>query len=177
MMSDDPVTDDQIILLETGGHPRVEHLRSRLDVIYRADGHSATESVPVEDHGSHHTVTFPPWWVGPIWVALDAPDVEAAGQVTLRWTPWEKNLRLCGGTTVSARKDTGPWPPPQVHPPPGWTVDAGIGRHPSAADINQDWHAIAGSSARRIFNDYAPVYLQLFNRSKGEMLDAIRRHV
>lgn len=176
MMASAPVADDQITLFEAGGRPRVEQLGSRLDVIYRADGHTVIETVPLDPGGTFTSISFPSWWVGPIWVTLTAAQPHATGQVTLRWPPWEKHLRVPSGATVTARKAQGEWPALYVHSPPGWTVTAGVGAHPDAADVNQDWHPIDQPSASTIFNDYHPVSLRLFAKTPAQLVDLLRRH-
>ncbi len=177
MMPTAPVSDDQIALLEAGGCPRVDHLASRLDVIYGADGHTVLEPIAATHTNARlSAVSFPQWWVGPVWITLRATTGDAAEAVTLRWPPWEKHIRVRPGTTVTARKAAGGWPDLEVCLPPGWTLTPGLGHFRGAVDVNQDWHPVDRRSADAIFNTYLPAYLQLFGKTKDELFALLRQH-
>lgn len=175
-----PVTDDQIALFESGGHPRVADLAARLDVVYGADGQSLRWEVPVSPGPDGSAVVYPPpWWAGPVWLTPGAgPGADAGpGEVVLRWAPWERRLRLQPGTTVTTRKGAGQDQPLIVELPPGWTLTAGVGAEPGAVDVNHGWHAMDRASADRIFNFYHRVYLELFGRTQGDLLRLLRSEV
>lgn len=172
------VTDDQIALVEAGGHPRIPDLAARLDVVYGADGHSLCQalSTTATDEGTI-AVSPPPWWTGPIWLVLSADGTTAPGQIVLRWPPWQQQLRLYPGTALTTRKAPGQHQPLTIAVPPGWTLSAGIGMHPDAVDINHGWHAIDTSAADRIFNHYHLVYLELFNKTQNDLLRLLHREI
>jgi len=167
LMPDAPVSDDQVHLLESGGHPRVQYLSSRLDVVYRADGQTGLDTVPVALEGGRATVSFPWWWVGPVWIGFTGPGHLAA--VSLVWPPWRQQLHLEPGTRVITRKPPGPTLPLAVEVPAGWTVTAGLGYRSDARDVNRGWHSIDRHHADDIFNQYLPLYLQLAGGTLAEL--------
>lgn len=173
LMASAPVSDDQISVLEAGGRPRVPYLTSRLDVVYRADGHTTIEAVPAVTEEGTTTVNVPAWWVGPLWVTLDASPPTAPGRVTLRWPPWQKHLQLRPGTTVTTRKAPDNRSVLHVESPPGWTVTAGLGAHPTAIDVNQGWHALDRANTNVVFNHYHAVYLQLFGKTRHQLVQLL----
>lgn len=132
-----PVTDDQIAKLEAGGHPRVAHLRARLDVAYRGDGRTICAAIPTVARPSDHTVTItpPPWWTGPIWLVPDAPPGAPTDTIILRWPPWQHRIRLHPHTPLATRKAPGMPKPLDIELPPQWTLTWGLGNHPHADTI------------------------------------------
>jgi len=113
------VTDDQIALLEAGGHPRIPDLAARLDVIYGADGHSLCQALSTTATGEGTiAISPPPWWTGPIWLVPSADDTTVPGQIVLRWPPWQQQLRLHPGTALTTRKAPGQHQPLIVEVPP-----------------------------------------------------------
>lgn len=174
-----PVSDEQIALLEGGGRPRVADLPARLDVVYRADGHSVRQPIPVVTAtDGTTTITVPPWWTGPIWLTPHTTPATARSQpglITLRWPPWQHRLRLHPATTLTTRKSPGQDKPLHALLPTGWTLTAGLGVHPDAIDINHGWHATDTTSADQILNHYHRVYLQLFNRTHIDLIRLLQR--
>ena len=169
------VSDDQIAVLEAGGHPRVPDLRARLDVIYRADGQSLRQILPAT-RASDGTVVVnpPPWWTGPIWLTPNGEGTTAPGEIGLRWPPWEHRLRLHPGTVLTTRMAPGQDQPLVVELPPGWSLSAGLGARPDAVGINYGWHAIDTPSVDQIFNHYHRVYLELFNKTQSDLMALLR---
>jgi hypothetical protein len=169
LLPSDPVTDDQLRLFEAGGHPRVEHLKARIDTVLRADGHTFTEMVRTTSANSTvKRVSFPNYWVGPIWITpRHASDDTAAGVIILRWGPWQKAIRLQSGTTITCRS-AGARETLEVHTPTSWVITAGIGMNPSAIDVNDRWTVVDETKAQEIFEQTQQVYLRVFDRTKQE---------
>lgn len=68
------VSDDQMEQLESGGQPRCERIGSRLDTVYRADGHTCIEVVGARPGSTGQVIVeFPSYWVGPVWVSVLGP--------------------------------------------------------------------------------------------------------
>jgi len=173
---EEPVSDDQILLLESGGHPRVPYLYARLDTIYGADGHTCTDTVAVTHDDGQAIVAFPWWWTGPIWITITSPTPRTPVPVTLIWPPWRQQLQIDSLCTVTTRKPPGPTPPLVVNTPPDVVITGGVGYHPDAHDVNMAWHAIDRHYADSIFNQYFPLYLHLTGQTLTELRHQLDLH-
>lgn len=138
LMPDEPVTDDQLHELERGAQPRARYLRSRLDLLYRADGHTGIEAVKPTVGRRGITVTFPSWWVGPVWFSFVAKHDQPANVEVHRDATY-KPLEVTSGSTVTCRKPTDEPVPFRLLCPPSWAMTAGMGMHPAASDISRGW--------------------------------------
>ena len=167
---DEPVSEDQLRMFEAGGRPRIRHLPSRLDTIYRADGVSCRDRLaPRSSHGARSPFVFdvPPWWIGPIWVRFRAPGRKALGAARLEFGLHRKQLRVRAGTTVTCRRSIPEDEPLRVVCPGGWMVEAGVGWHPAARDANWGWQN-EGDVASRGDADVHELFLNLFGRTGEE---------
>ena len=170
-----PVTEDHLEVLEGGGRPRVERLGSRLDTVYRGDGHTFVETVAVTaDPAGGLAVEFPRYWVGPVWLTLLAPAGGGTGAATLEWAPWKKHLCARAGLTVSFRRPTTDQPPLRLTLQPGWSVVAGIGHVESATDLNDGWQTIDEARAREVFPHLYSTYLKAFGVTHREFVGLLR---
>lgn len=171
-----PMTDDQVEVVETGGQPVVERLGSRLDTVYRADGHTCIEPVTTSPvgPGAEYALRLPGYWIGPVWVMFTASHPDEIGSAVVRWPPWQKLVRVRSGVAISFRRSVPDQPDPTVVAPAGWTIQAGIGVHPHAVDVNRGWTAIDEGNAVKIFDDFYEVYLQSFGRTKEEFVRFLR---
>lgn len=176
LMVSSRLSKDQVDVLEAGGVPRLDRLGSRLDTIYRADGQSFVERVPVDSDasGSQLTVSYPDYWLGPVWLSLAGPEVVQRATVLLLWPPWEKTLVVRPGTAVTFRRSAINQAPLMVRVQPGWRLTAGIGAHPHATDVNGGWESIDDRSAWAIFDQLYEVYLQAFGRSKDQFVHLLK---
>jgi transcriptional regulator with XRE-family HTH domain len=170
----DPVSDDQVGLLERGGSPRTGRVRTRLDTVYRADGVCAVERVdPVVDRPTY-TFVFPDWWIGPVWFTFVSPDGRDPGYARIDWARASKRMFVAPGTTVTCRRPM-PGPVPFVVTCPSqWTVVGGMGARPDARDVNWAWYNPDDRSTR----GDAPVhelFLGLFGRTRAEFEELLRR--
>jgi hypothetical protein len=165
LMPGQPVTDDQIELLEKGGNPQRRFLRSRLDRVYRADGHTSVEEVKAS-RTKPFTFTFPGYWIGPVWFTFSSQHT-ASTRAELRWGESYKQMQVEPGTTVTCRKPTEEPVPFVVVCPNGWGVTGGMGQRPDAWDVNWGWSNVNDASTR----GDAPVHellLHLFGRTEEE---------
>lgn len=166
MLPDHPVSEDQVRVLERGGNPRPRLLRSRLDTAYRGDGVTGVEDLDVAGTRSPYAIEFPPFWIGPIWVALEGDD-PAPGRVELAFGRHRKHVMARPGVTLTCRRSIPEKEPLVVSCPPGWRVDAGVGHRPEARDVNWGWRDVNDASTR----GDAPVhelFLGLFGRTRAE---------
>lgn len=177
---DHPVSEHQLQRLEAGREPRPCLLRSRLDSVYRADGHLACELVPVrpvdEQCGRRvFEVDHPDWWIGPAWFA---PTGSHEGLVPIRieWGRWVKDVLMRLGQTVSARRPCVGYPAPRVSVPTGVVLTAGIGRPPNAADINKNWLTIDDRATAWLLAFTARNYLGAFGKSASQAAEMVRFH-
>jgi hypothetical protein len=162
LMPEEPITDDQVALLERGGNPRPRFLRTRLDLLYRADGHTCLEVVKAQGSRSPYMVNFPDFWIGPVWFTFAAGS-DPCGEARLEWGPNRKRMYLQAGTTVTCRRPTPEPVPFLVYCPDTWTVTAGMGAHPRARDINWGWHRADNDQPER--PDVNEVFLSLFGQT------------
>ncbi|HET6949987.1 MAG TPA: hypothetical protein VFI47_06420, partial [Acidimicrobiales bacterium] len=161
----EPVSDDQIGLLERGGNPRPLLLRARLDTVYRADGHTCVEVLGSTSHRSPHVVAVPRFWTGPVWFGF-AAEATATADATIELGPSHKRVRVRTGVTVTCRQPPHERVPFRVHCPEGWHVTAGLGMHPEARDVNWGWRRAGDDAAGG-----APVneaFLRLFGRTAAD---------
>lgn len=62
----------------------------------------------------------------------------------LHWFPWQKSLQVRSELAVTTRKvKGGDSPPLVVRLPAEWSVEAGLGGHAEAIDVQDDWN-VAG---------------------------------
>lgn len=163
LLAGQPITDDHLERLETGGHARAERIGSRLDTVYGADGHTCIEPVagrPGSD--GQLVVEFPSYWVGPVWVALLGPPGAGVGAMSLEFPPWRKNLCARSGLTVAFRRPLPDQAPLVIRLQEGWTAVAGIGHVGSATDINDGWQLVDGEGAKTVFPEIYTTYLKAF---------------
>ena len=160
-----PVSWQQVDSLEHGGQPRVGRLRSRLDVIYRGNGFACCERVDVVSEGipqggiAHYEVSFPNYWVGPVWLTALPRGTSDLRAIGLLWGPWRSKVDLQQETTLTFRCAEPGAPHLNAYLPKEWGLEAGIGVRPDAVDINDVWSAADADSARGIYEEMRRVYL------------------
>lgn len=138
------VTRDHIHRFERGAKPRVPQLVERLDTVLGADGRTcAAEATSIETGGRFADITFPSYWVGPVWVQFLCGGKAEDDSATLLWSPWHKHLALRDGVVVTTRRSEPSMSPLRVKLPSGWRVRAGVGVHPNAVDVNEGWGLIS----------------------------------
>ena len=175
LLPDEPVTDDQLRLLERGGNPRRALLRSRLDAVYRADGFTCMEEVEARQENRPRgpqvpfTFDFPSFWIGPVWITVHPARRSPEGNALLVWDEQHKELFLGGPNTVTCRRPTRDSGPLLVFCPSGWNVTAGLGSDPLAWDVNHGWQRDGmPAEAGREQHDVDEVFLSWFGRTKDE---------
>jgi transcriptional regulator with XRE-family HTH domain len=165
LMPEDPVSDDQVGLVERDRTPRSRFLRARLDQVYRADGHTCVERVNVMGVRSPFCAELPAFWIGPIWFTFRA-NTDAMADARIEWGQHHKRMRVRSSTTVTCRRPTTEPTPFVVCCPEGWTVEAGLGARPDARDVNWGWFRIDDDQLKRPpVND---VFLGWFGRTSEE---------
>lgn len=143
-MSLPPVTKDHVHRLERGAMPRVPQLVERLDAVLGADGRTCTAEVAeIQGAGRFTEITFPVYWVGPVWVQFLRAGHAHDHSATLLWSPWHKRLDVRDGVVVTTRRSEPAMPPLRVELQPGWRVRAGVGVHPRAVDVTEGWGLIS----------------------------------
>jgi hypothetical protein len=132
---DEPVSADRIRRFERGATPQARQLRARLDSVYDAGGYTCNEQVGVSSYRSPFTVTFPRYWIGPVWFAF-ASDRGGRAPVTLQRRGIRQQLVVVAGASVASTKtsvdDNEPF---VVECPYGWRLTAGMGARPAAPEI------------------------------------------
>jgi hypothetical protein len=169
----DPISDDQVGVVERGGIPMPRHVLCRLDCVYRAGGRCGVERVEASGERSPFAFEFPRYWIGPVWFTVGSPADDARGHAVIQQGIASKRLYLRAGTTVTCRRPTEDAPPFVVSCPERWTVTGGMGMHPGARDVNWGWHNVDDSSTR----GDAPVHevlLGLFGRTRAEFDELLR---
>jgi hypothetical protein len=145
-VNNEPVNESQILRLESDGGIRPRGVRSRLDMVYEADGHSCCEEYPwtsseqrSERNVFTHSVKFPAYWRGPVWLMFRGPDGASRCSATLQWGPWSRTVEVESGAVLTTRKARSEAPVLHVTLPPSWTLRPGMGVHRLATDINNGW--------------------------------------
>lgn len=168
-----PVSPTHVKRFEAGARPTVPLLEARLDTSLGANGTLSCCRLNSADvapgPGGERSVTFPTWWVGPVWIQiLDNHDSSAVDDVTVRlsWSPWTKLLAARTGQVLSCRKATPRTDPLRVSTRSArglpLLVVAGVGEHPAAIDVNHEWEPIDGPAERALRNAGLRVYLRAF---------------
>lgn len=177
LVPDHPVTDDHLEVLEAGGRPRPWRLGSRLDTVYRADGHTCLEPAVVTPCGPPglYAVEFPSYWVGPVWVAFHGaePGADPAAAASLVWRPWRKDLCVRSGTVVMFRRSGPDQSDLLIRLQPGWTALAGIGFYEPAVDVNEGWTVDEGQGVTSLFTDLYSTYLTAFGLTHDQLMRLI----
>jgi transcriptional regulator with XRE-family HTH domain len=156
-----PVTDYHIRSIESDRQPRVEHLISRLDLLYRC-GLLTDEPVGGAMAGPSEVI-FPNFWVGPVWVTVE-PYAASTVEVELRWGRYRRPLLVHGLTTVSFRKSRPGQEAVEINVPANCGWRAGIGDHPEAVDINANWMHVDEIAQRAIVAELLQRLLDLAGR-------------
>jgi transcriptional regulator with XRE-family HTH domain len=160
------VTKDHLHRLEHGATPRVPQLVERLDMALGADGRTCTAEVTtVEDVDRGVEITFPPYWVGPVWVQFMQSGRVTEHRARLIWSPWHKNLKLCDGVVVTTRRSEPSNAPLRIDLTEGWSVRAGVGVHPRAVDVNEGWGLLSRDVAFDTLAHYFKVLEAAFRNS------------
>ena len=194
LMTSEPVDDNTIHRLETGASPRSMHVKARLDVLYGADGLACCEAITLRHLGRRTwnanfaghwegpvtsnvlELSFPPYWVGPIWITVVAREGRAdSANVLLRWDPWQKPLRVRSGSTITTRCAGGDNAPLLLDLPEGWGAAAGVGVAPLAIDVQEGWSAIDKSRAEAIFDQMKSVWDSLVSTTGDSLVSVVRR--
>jgi len=136
LLPDEPVSADRIRRFERGAKPQAKQLRARLDRVYDAGGHTCNESTGVTSYRSPFTVTFPRYWIGPVWFAFNA-DRDASAHIAIQRRGVRQRLRVVSGASVtSTRVTVDDNEPFTIECPYGWRVTAGLGARPTAPELH-----------------------------------------
>ncbi|MEH0931438.1 helix-turn-helix transcriptional regulator [Micromonospora sp. CPCC 205558] len=142
------VTKDHLHRLEHGSAPRIPDLVERLDMALGADGRTCTAEVTaIQEVDRGVEITFPSYWVGPVWVQFLRFGKATESRARLIWSPWHKNLKLCDGVVVTTRRSEPTNAPLRIDLAAGWHVRAGVGVHPRAIDVNEGWGLVSRDMA------------------------------
>jgi hypothetical protein len=170
------VSVDQLKYFEEHGGTRVPFMASKLDRVYRTDGHTCREVVdPIhrrtEGDAAKAEVKFPDFWVGPVVVTITSPSTEdREGRLNLTWGPWRTPLIVTSGRGVTCRSDTPKGKPLEIEYPSGWELKVEIGFDPDAIDINGDvWDPKSVDAGMRILKDNVPIYKRLWEQSQEDL--------
>lgn len=130
-----------------------EQLVPRLDMLYGADGRLGIERTYPPAVLSGHTIRFPTYWRGPIWLQANAANPDTDGWLDLTWGHWRRRQRVTSGVVVTTRKSELNQGSLRVQVPPGWSLTAGIGAVPTALDINRGWTPASSRAAVNLLLD------------------------
>jgi hypothetical protein len=136
------------MLEKTGKLPDVDGVIAALDHVYQCDGRLGIDRV-FDSRSAHplpgkpHTVVFPAFYTGPVWVQATGHDGNDRAIVDLTWGLWRRRQRVHSGMLLTTRKAEQDAVPLAIEVPAGWRVCAGIGAAPTAADVNHGWHPVS----------------------------------
>ncbi|MGI9614695.1 MAG: helix-turn-helix transcriptional regulator [Acidimicrobiales bacterium] len=116
------------------GEPHDRMLPIALDHVLGADGRLAAVEVK-SGHGSAAAV-FPPYWRGPIWLALEPAEPDTS--LVLGRGRWRRELRVEGSALASIHWFD-PSVPLRIESLPSLSWSVGLGRRAGAEAIDQNW--------------------------------------
>ncbi len=101
---------------------------------------------------------------------LGDPSGEGAGgpaiaATCLQWWPWQRDLVVCHGRVVTCRRASTEQRDLVIRLPTGWQVEAGLGNHPDAVDVNHNWIGMDDAAKIRIARKGITMYAQVFGRT------------
>jgi transcriptional regulator with XRE-family HTH domain len=165
LLPQEPVSADRIRRFERGATPQAEQLRARLDHVYDAGGHTCNERVGVPSYRAPFTVTFPRYWVGPVWFAFSS-DRYASGPVVIHRRGVQQRLLVVSGASVTSTRvavdDTDPF---TIECRYGWRVTAGMGARPAAPEIRLPLRDLGKAPGGEIHDDL----LSLFGKTRKDL--------
>ncbi|HEV7762175.1 MAG TPA: helix-turn-helix transcriptional regulator [Acidimicrobiales bacterium] len=167
LLPDEPVSADRVRRFERGATPQARQLRARLDHVYEAGGYTCNEPVHVKDYRPPFTVTFPRYWVGPVWFAFGS-DGRAPTEVRVRHGGVHQDLVVVPGASVACTRPRPDDDAFRIELPYGWRVTAGLGARPDAPEIRFATPAVGGRddpTPRHVHDDL----LSLFGRTPKEL--------
>lgn len=132
--------------------PAVTGVSARLDMIYEMDG-ALGVSRSFDSTSPAGRISFPDYWIGPVWLQVTAPVPAAIGVVELAWGDWRRRQTVQAGSVATTRKSVRGGPPLEYSLPPGWAICGGLGQVPTALDINHGWYPKSLTAGVRILRD------------------------
>ena len=116
------------------GEPHDRMLPIALDHVLGADGRLA--AVAVKSGCGSATVSFPPYWRGPVWIALEPNEPETV--VVLGRGRWRRELRANAASLASVHWFD-PKVPLRIEAAPSLSWAVGLGRRAGTEAIDQGW--------------------------------------
>lgn len=160
-------------------------VRSRLDVLYGADGWATCEAV--SPNGAPQTqlrnvkgwsFQFPDYWVGPVWLDVDASASDHVlpngSEIVLRWGPWSTRVVMDTASGCFTFRQAGPSPALEVFAPASWNLTAGMGRKPKAVKLDE-WAPGDRDGADHIYKVMRKAYLRVVQGSPAGLARLVRR--
>lgn len=134
-LTDIEVGRDTLRRFETNvGEPHDRMLPIALDHVLGADGRLA--AVEVKAGQGSAAVNFPPYWRGPVWLALESTVPDAT--VVLGRGRWRRELRVKAATLASVHWFD-PVVPLRIDAPSSLSWAVGLGRRAGTEAIDQNW--------------------------------------
>lgn len=122
------------------GQPHHPLLPVALDHALGAEGRLAV--LQIRSSRGSGAVSFPPYWRGPVWLALGPVGGHQGGsgrQIVLRRGKWQRTVRLSEPGTLVSFHWFDPSLPLRVEADPELSWAAGVGRRAGAVPIDQNW--------------------------------------
>lgn len=130
------------------GHPHVRHLPAALDEVLGGAGHLGLSRIR-SDRGNG-SISFPPFWHGPVWLELDGPSRERT--VRLRWGDWYRQVRIVTPTLLAFTCTT-PEAPIRITVDTDVSWSGGLGSRAGVTSIDHNWVPASVSKAQRALSD------------------------
>jgi transcriptional regulator with XRE-family HTH domain len=152
------VGKDTLRRFETGvGQPHDPLLPAALDHVLGANGHLGMVEIR-SDRGSG-SVRLPPYWYGPVWIAVEGPGTE--GRVRVRFGDWYRQVRGTLPMLVAIQS----WAPEtalRISADSSITWKVGLGRRVGAVSIDQNWVPASIGAAQRALSETERAIMRAF---------------
>jgi hypothetical protein len=176
LLPDELVSADRIRRFERGAKPQARQLRARLDQVYEAGGHTCNERVDVKNYRSPFTVTFPRYWVGPVWFTFTSDRQIRTDAVIHRGNSRKRLVVVSGASVSSNRASVDDSEPFTVEIPYGWSVTAGLGARPAAPELHLPGRRLNGHDPLGPGGEVHDDLLSLFERRRKQFEELVLRH-
>ncbi|MDH3683542.1 MAG: helix-turn-helix domain-containing protein [Acidimicrobiia bacterium] len=142
------------------GKPHHPMLPVALDHALGADGRLAV--LEIRASKGRGTITFPPYWRGPVWIDLTVPD--GGAELVLHRGRWHRELPLDASALVCLHWFD-PSVPLRIQADDDVQWRAGVGRRAGAQPVDQNWEPTSYDTAQQALSETEQAILRAADRT------------